>query len=434
MVKFKLLLFLLFTTLIVSSQETSITEELIELGTPSYPAMTLMGILPQEVTRPKSLSQLEATLINSFVQEGSFAVPRNFALEVMPYWLKSHPYKEFSYEGLSKNEFAPLENFALSVGTVNENFGDSIFNTKIGFGARTLIFSGKVEKVKLDALDKLVKQFHFLSYSNTTLIAVLFTVQNENFATYNDFFSKIESELRKNMNDQEPDFINQEILKAREYFKGFIPENEWNSPVTDALPTRALAGDMLAQMDKKLNDKEFTELAARIQDVQARKTGFFWEVATSSYLDFPEGNMNFSTVPKFGIWTTASFTLPRSNFGALATLRYIRDFEIETNTSNFDYGGGLFYQTHKITFAAEYLQRYQTTTIERTMEQDGYNLNSTNKRYEYRATLNVSYRLSRSIVVAYTFGKTFGVTDNRITNIVNQLSLNFGLGRVPLKL
>jgi hypothetical protein len=434
MAKFQLLLVILLTTLFVSGQETTIKEELIELGIPSYPAITLMGILPQEITRPKSLNQLEATLINSFVQEGNFSIPRNFALEVMPYWLKSHPFKEFSYEGFSKNEFAPLENFALSLGTVNESFGDSVFNTKVGFGARTLILSGKVEKEKLDSIDKLVKQFHFLSYSNTTLIAVLFTVQDENFETYNDFFSKIELEMRNSMAGQEPAIVEDEISKAKEFFKEFIPEDEWNTQVTDARPTITLAGDMLTQLDKKMNDKEFTELAARIQKVQARKTGIFWEVAASTYLDFPNGNMNFSTIPKFGIWSTASYTLSGSDFGAMATIRYIRDFGTETNTSNLDYGGGLFYQTHKITFAAEFLQRYQTTTIERTTDEDGYELHTTKSRYEYRSTLNVSYRLSHSIVVAYTFGKTFGVTDNRSTNIVNQLSLNFGLGMVPLKL
>jgi len=434
MIKFILLPALLLTTLIISGQETTIKEELIDLGIPSYPAMTLMGILPQEITRPKSLNQLEATLINSFVQEGSFSIPRNFALEVMPYWLKSHPFKEFSYEGLSKNEFAPLENFALSLGTVNENIGDSVFNTKIGFGARTLILSGKVERVKLDSLDKLVNQFHFLTYSNTNLIAVLYSIMTENFRTYSDFFGKIESELRIILAGQEPVIIEDEILKAKEFFKEFIPENEWNSLVADSRPTITLAGDMLTQLDKKMNDKEFTDLAARIQKVQARKTGIFWEVAASTFLDFPNGNMNFSTIPKFGIWSTASYTLSGSDLGAMATMRYIRDFGTETNTSNLDYGGGLFYQKHKITFAAEFLQRYQTTTIDRTTDENGYELHTTKSRYEYRATLNVSYRLSGSIVVAYTFGKTFGVTDNRSTNIVNQLSLNFGLGMVPMKL
>ncbi|MEZ5195899.1 MAG: hypothetical protein R2764_05740 [Bacteroidales bacterium] len=126
-----LILFSIFW-IFTKGQEPTITDELMELSTPSFPAMSIMGTLPQEINKPKSYNQLEATLINSFSQEGSFAIPRNFAMEVMPYWLKSKPYKEFNYEKLSRNEFAPLENLAVSLGTVNENKGIRLSIRKLG--------------------------------------------------------------------------------------------------------------------------------------------------------------------------------------------------------------------------------------------------------------------------------------------------------------
>ena len=416
------------------AQENTISEQLIELGIPSYPAMTLMGIQPQEINRPKSLDQLEATLINSFSQEGSFAIPRNFALEIMPYWLKSHPYKEFSYEGLSKNEFSPLENLALSLGTSNESISDSVFRSRLGFGARTLIFSGKVSKPKLDTLNILVKKFRFLSYSNEKMVIVLFTIMNEEFATYRDFLNMMEAELRKSMQDKDSTYIEEEIGKAREFFRGFVPEDHWNNSVTNTLTVPVLVDSMFKQLNDKMNAEEFTSLAARIEEVQARKTGFFWEVAASTFLEFPKGNFSYSTIPKLGAWTTLTYILPQNHFGLLATLRYIRDFQTESKTTDLDFGGSAFYQTYKIAFSAEFLQRYQTSTVERTKDNDGFELHTTKTRYEYRASLNISYRLSSSIVIAYTFGKSLGKTDNSTSNLVNQLSLNFGLGMVPLKL
>ncbi|MBM3436968.1 MAG: hypothetical protein FJY07_12215, partial [Bacteroidetes bacterium] len=141
----------------------------------------------------------------------------------MPYWLKSKPYKEFRYEDLAKAEFAPLENLGISVGTSSEKVSDSLFRPRIGFGARTLIFSGKVEKAKLDSLNRLAERFRFLSYSNEKMIIVLFTMMERTFPTYQAFFDTIESELRKSMRDRESGFIEKEILKAQDFFIGFIP-------------------------------------------------------------------------------------------------------------------------------------------------------------------------------------------------------------------
>lgn len=431
----KQVLFLFFLSLVLNmhGQEQTLEEEITELGIPSYPAMSLMGILPQEITRPKSLDQLEATLINSFTGEGSFAIPRNFAMEIMPYWLKSHPYKEFSYDELLKNEFAPLENLALSLGTSNQSLNDSVFSSRIGFGARTLIFSGKVSKPQLDSLNRFVRKFRLLSYSEENLIIVMFTMQNSGFATYRAFFDTAFSELRKSMAALDGDRIEKEIVKAENFFAEFVPRDQWDIPVNSPLTVQKLADSIINQIDAKLNDKEFTSLAAEIQKVQARKTGLLWEVAASTFLEFPEGDFNYSTVPKLGAWSTLSYIFPPDRFGLSAMVRYIRDFQTESGTTDLDFGGSAFYQTNKITFAAEFLQRYQESVIERTIDQDGFNLNTTRTRYEYRTSVNVSYRLSQSMVIAYTFGKAFSTTDSKVSGLVNQLSLNFGLGNVPLK-
>lgn len=428
--KLSILISLLFLVIFAEGQEPTITDELIELSTPSYPAMSIMGTLPQEINKPKSYNQLETTLINSFSQEGSFGIPRNFGLEVMPYWLKSKPYKEFSYEKLSKNQCAPLENLALSMGTVNENIGDTLFNTKIGFGVRTLIFSGKVAKNDLDSIRVLKEAFLNKSFSHVNLIFVLTIIQNESFNSYQNFISKLEEELRKSMIDTDSIEIEKEVSIAIEYVETVFPAEKW----TNNTKTEQVANEVKTAVNIKLNEEEFTSLAKNIEDQQTRKYGFFWEIAMATYLDFPYGNIDYSLVPKLGIWTTATYRLPSQKVDFIGTFRFIKDFQLENEAFNLDYGGALIFHVHKFSFAGEYLQRFQSAVLESSTNDEGYKIRTSKTRFDYRATLNISYQISPGVVVAYSFGKNFGFSDNNSNDLINQLSINFGLGRVPLKL
>lgn len=424
-----LILFSLFWVF-TKGQEPTITDELMELSTPSFPAMSIMGTLPQEINKPKSFNQLEATLINSFSQEGSFAIPRNFGMEVMPYWLKSKPYKEFSYEKLSRNEFAPLENLAVSLGTVNENKGDTAFNTKIGFGLRTLIFSGKLTKNDVDSIEIFKNLFLLKTRYQANLIAVLSGIILEDFDSYQNFMNRVEKELRLINMELDSAEITNEVKISKEFIQSVIPPESW----TNETKTFEVVDEILKAIDKKLNDKEFTSLAKNIQDRQTRKYGFFWEVAAASFLDFPDGNMGYSLVPKLGIWTTATYRLPNQKFDFIGTFRFIKDFQMDANAYNLDFGGSLIFSLHNFSFAGEYLQRFQNATIETIVNEDGYKVRTSKTRFDYRATLNISYQISPGMVVAYSFGKNFGLSEDTNNDLINQLSLNFGIGRVPLKL
>ena len=432
MKKIHFILLLLACSGYLYAQDGMINKQLMELSPPSFPAMAIMGVVPQEINRPKSFHQMEATLINSFTQDGSFALPKNFALEVMPYWLGSHPYKEFNFDRLSKTECAPLENLAISLGSVNENQGDSVFHSQVGFGMRTLLFSGKMDRGQLDSMKKYREQFFMRSKNIFDLLNATEIAKDSSYATYDSFFKAILNEYSKILGDDPGK--KERMLLAEEFLSKFIPPDIHNTAIQGKEITLQLANRMQESLDQKVQEKEFTELAARIQQFQTLKYGLFWEVAAATYLDFPNGDFHYSRVPKLGIWTTATYTLKNQLFSFIGSLRYIRDFKVETNTSDIDFGGSVLYQSHRFSLAAEYLQRYQTATISRTIDENGYDLRTTRTRYDYRTTLNISYRMTPEIILTYCFGKAFDFSDDKKNSLINQLSLNLGFGSVPLKL
>src|SRR5882724_2241992 len=60
-----------------------------DLKTPTTPAFVLIGTSPTVVERPTTPQDVALTVYNAVRTAGG--LPRDFALEVAPYWLFSHP-------------------------------------------------------------------------------------------------------------------------------------------------------------------------------------------------------------------------------------------------------------------------------------------------------------------------------------------------------
>ena len=84
---------------LVSNGQEKINLE--NLKAPSSPASTILGIQPSEITRPKSVKDLEATLFNNFTDNYSLSIPNDYGLEVMPYWIFNN--KNIDQLGYLKN-------------------------------------------------------------------------------------------------------------------------------------------------------------------------------------------------------------------------------------------------------------------------------------------------------------------------------------------
>ena len=91
------------------------TVQIEDLRTPTSPAFVLLDVAPASVERPENPKALIANLVSTASQAEGF--PKNYALEVAPYWLKSHPHLTFSNYQQPSPAQSLLRTLTLSVGT-----------------------------------------------------------------------------------------------------------------------------------------------------------------------------------------------------------------------------------------------------------------------------------------------------------------------------
>lgn len=405
----------------------NIADQLDEIKPPSNPALTLMGVQPLEINQPKTLNQLETTISNAYDGGGLAGIPDDFGLEVMPAWLQSRPEKIFDRDAMAKNEIAPWDNLALSLASVNREINDSTSVTQIGFGFRTLIFAGKVSDKNLAMFDSLNS---VLEIKLGKSVSLLFAIDDADYTkTYNDLLKTLKSEYAAwEANGGDESQVSTAVVDLM--FKNTTQGKDLSANVEDA---DGLAKSMKAFVDGLVNSEETVALANSVRDSRVRKTGFRWEIAAATYLDFPTGEIEFSVVPKVGAWTTLSYSLPKYNLDVSALGRYIVDFQLEEDTWNFDVGGALSFSPGKLSVSGEVIQRFQTATVIRTLEEDGVDfVAEDDKRQDYRAAFNASYRFKDNMIISYSLGKRFDFSDGFQENLLSMLSLNLGFGNVPL--
>ncbi len=121
-----------------------------ELRTPASPVFVLLGVAPSAVERPSTPKALAATLLAA---SGDLQVfPKNYAIEVAPYWLSSHPgltYEQFHDPGLWQSLKQTL---SVSLATSRSSPVLSDSGTAVGLGARTFVSSGYTDRKALNAL------------------------------------------------------------------------------------------------------------------------------------------------------------------------------------------------------------------------------------------------------------------------------------------
>jgi hypothetical protein len=121
-----------------------------DVKTPPSPAFVLLGVAPSDVEKPTTPRAL-ATSILSAVQDSGSGVPKNFALDVAPYWLVSHPALTRE-EYIQPSVFQSLrQTLSVSIATAEQN-ADAAKNivggTVGGAGVRAAILLGKPSKIE----------------------------------------------------------------------------------------------------------------------------------------------------------------------------------------------------------------------------------------------------------------------------------------------
>ena len=117
-----------------------------DLRAPTSPAFVLLDVTRASVDRPENPKAFTVNLIKAFARADG--LPQNYALEVAPCWLTSHPNLTFAqYQNPGVRSL--VQTLAISVATVpmtpvGDTSADPI-GTRLGLGLRTNITNGRFD-------------------------------------------------------------------------------------------------------------------------------------------------------------------------------------------------------------------------------------------------------------------------------------------------
>jgi hypothetical protein len=139
-----------------SQKRPVIDTTLDQLRTPASPAFILIGVAPSAVERPTTPKALAATIVSAAA--GVQSLPTNYAIEVAPYWLSSHPgltWEQFQHPGTWPSLIHNLS-LSLAISSSSPIFADS--GTAVGFGLRTFVSTSKADTSLIARLDAIQQQ------------------------------------------------------------------------------------------------------------------------------------------------------------------------------------------------------------------------------------------------------------------------------------
>jgi hypothetical protein len=123
------------------AQPSSVTID--DLKTPASPGFAVLGVEPAVISRPTSPRGVTLSFLSA-VRDGDTLVPKNYALEVAPYWLASHP--NLTYDQYDTAGVADTLRQTLSASFATARIPASRtqpISTGLGFGVRALAMRGR---------------------------------------------------------------------------------------------------------------------------------------------------------------------------------------------------------------------------------------------------------------------------------------------------
>ena len=146
------------------------TVTLESLRTPTSPAFVLLGVEPTSIERPTTPKALAINVLSA-AGDGDDLIPRNYALEVAPYWLIDHPDLEFEdfYDPTPWQGIKQSLSISLATKDLTDD-ADGIEGTAAGLGLNLDILTGK-PKPELEDTTEHLAAFMDLLRANDFLAA-----------------------------------------------------------------------------------------------------------------------------------------------------------------------------------------------------------------------------------------------------------------------
>lgn len=423
------ILFVVFICTYGHSQDFNLTE----LKAPTSPAFTILGIQPTEISRPTSFDAFKVNLVNNFTNDDGFTLPQNLALEFTPYWIFSH--KDLTFEKMLDPEYNniwtnTLRSSSISVASVKiDNVIDSTATgTRLGVGYRAMLLKGSPSK---DNKEKLAKAVDDLEQTQLSLLGSIVPIQTlaaGPFVDFNTFIEAIPAEmelyykskgLTSAIKEKVKDRVDNEIITA-------LKEENQKSPLDTQTKLFNYINTKLVPTITALDAGTIKTKAKKVQDLidinGDNYNGFFLEFASSVAIDFNNNEFSNGRATKWGVWLTPSYRLENEKFEFLGVIRFIKNEVLENSISdNFDFGAKLVFEKNKLSFSGEFITRLQYAEL---MDGSG-NFESKN---DFKAVLNIDYKLSDNILITYTFGEDFDTNLEIDGNVISTVGLSYNIG------
>jgi len=304
--------FLFMTSMSLFAQATEIP--ITDLKTPPSPAFVLMGIAPSAVERPTTPRALGTSLLSVLSDGQGSSLPKNFALEVAPYWLQYHP--TLTYDQYTKADFMQSikQTLSISVATKQQTAvagSATPADTVGGIGIRAAWLLGNPSQLENDLKQRIVDFATNQAIANASAIIT----------------------------------GNQELIKLIDAFRSARYQGRWF--VEGAAASTALFAG---------NDSSHST---------HQKSGFW---VTSSY--------RFARTSLDSTKTGADAIVVQPNIDFIAVVRSINDHTVKSNRNPLDLGGRLIWESGDLALSAEHVERRRTSkNTRRTVAMGEFKIN-----------------------------------------------------------
>lgn len=347
------------------------------IRTPASPAFVLLGLEPSSVERPNTPADLALTVLNSTAALTS--LPKNFALEVSPFWLVSHPEITWQNDADRRDPITSIVR-TTTVSVATAQIGTTALPvTGLSAGLRTSIFSGELSdstRAKLRAAEA------NLGGQSGIFNSFLATKRGPADST-------LKAAIRAANGDQT------KIAAAVSAHEAAI----------SSLGAAVLADPAYQAAIAKEQEK--------LGDLSVDREGFFLDLALASAWQYPDDQLDSGSLLRWGVWLTPSWN--QESFSAIAVLRYTGD-GVHAANDEIDLGGRLLYSAASFAISGEYVHRSQP--------------NASGAAAKYRLAGVFDYEMKKGIWVSATFGRDYGAPLGGATLLARLgLSLNVASSR-----
>ncbi len=338
-----------------------------DLQTPNSPAFILLDASPTSIEHPTTAKAFGINLINNVQQAGGF--PRNFGVEVSPFWFFRHP-------NLTPEKFYGIKKDTVKNG---DDMGRVIYVNNIG-GQAKLVALSLASVSQVDSVSKL--NYGFISVgARSTLVRIMRKTVVRQFSIL-DSLDKEVSRLNKLIKPNMADSLVEKIL--------------------DSAGTSARA------------------YGASLHKLYKTKPAFIVEAAIGYSVAFENYTVSNRAQQRLGGWLTASGSIglnkpdreTRTFLNILAVGRYLDNqyYKVkERDETYFDTGIRVEFERDRLWIGYERVQRSNQTNTSLST---------------FRSVGLIKYKLSESLFLTGSFGRNFGGTNN----LISLLGLNWGIG------